>query len=637
MYSLGLSIFEIQPFFLFLKLILIQFLPFLGFIKLYKLFNRKINYFIPFLISLWYAFNLFTLIYWNGNFFALTLLLCYALTPLGLYTYHSALFKPSTLTDLINLAIILFLMSFALTFFMVFILFIVLYTAMVLIKEKNLLGGYIKNGVKLVFIFSPLTLFYALLIRDMFYVTTDTVNLTGGETYSQLLGGFLYPFLMWFSWGIYSYWEPRNIFTFYGYFKNTFVVLSPFLIYGLILVGYYRLKNNRYIPIFLIIFIISIFLIKGVQPPFGVVFQYLIDNLAFFRVFRSPDSKLGFGIIFTLCLLLLLTSVTIRKSIFTVVMLAVILIQGFHIFSGTALIGENTSYSSDRLIQVPQDYFALKQNVDVYDGFNSKKYILSIPPVAFGHFNLGNNKNHIGQDILPLIIKRPFAYESEYSSMLKNTHSRIKTALNTMDEDILNNFPIKYILFRNDLYLDQNNLELRANLKKNLNLIYINPTFELYELQDSTEVITNGEELEIIKIHPAKFIVSSANNKDIDGTLDLMLNYHSDWLLIPYNTANNNLSFFMLEELFYPYLATTKAPSSKLKYGYANSWNTSPIGESRLVFNTDKNSDVLGETYSNNSYILYFKTQAYLYSIIIVVSIYILVLLGVLYKAYKKQ
>lgn len=639
-YLSGISLKTAQIFLIFWKYAVITMLPYLGFSKLAKLYSLRIKRFFIFLVTLWYAFNTFTVIYWNGNGFSLTLITCYALAPVTLYLAHRAIFSKSLdMKHKILFVMTFYLMSFALPLFVVFLFLLALYVIFAYLSEHYQTSNIFSNLLVIGILYLPYTLFYFIILREMFTTVAGTVNLTGGETYNLLQGGFFTQIRMLFSWGIYTYWEPRNIFTFYKYYDTLGAKLAPFGIYLLLFWGSLRdggsRTNKKYRVIFLALFALMLFMIKGAQEPFGDVYVYLIENYAAFRVFRSPDSKFGFGIILVLAAALLLsleniTKETKQRLATAAIILLVVILQGYPVFAGIAIKGQDTDYSSNRIIHIPETYEELAEFFNTKDT-QPTKYILTVPSIEFGHYYLTSEEIHIGQDLLPKLIKEPFVYVSEYSGMLSTTYSKLKNAYTAENLRELSEFPIQYIVVRKDLdatELDEAVInELQNCLGKDFcpQRVFSNNTFTVYENKNHIS-IAQPDNVEITAINPSKFLVKIDNLLE-QQELIFNQNYNVDWKLFPLKIKDEPKRFD-LAELRYIETRPIFEESHTEKNSFGNKWT---LEKAKIKETLDKEYYSEDEKGSINlSLIIYHKSQAIFYATIILAATYTIVLVALL-------
>lgn len=633
----------------FLKLNILIYFPFLGFLKLSKLLNKKAENLSLYFIALFYSFNTFTLIYWHGNAFSLTILLCYALAPLAFYYFHEAIFNSNKDIYKYITAILFFLMSFGLYLYAAFIIFLLLYTLLYPVFFKINYLRVLKNLLLLTIIYVPFLSLLILVPYEVSFSTIKTLNLVGGETFTSMDGGFLYQFLMWFSWGIYNYWQPRNIFTFDSYFKTVPAIIAPFVVYALLVPLLVNKIKKSFNIIFFLLYLIFLFFIKGAQAPLGNIYIYLISHFSLLRVFRSPDTKFGFILIFILCLLLLQASASYKKKVFILLLSLVILIQGYLIFNGTAIKGENTKTSSDRIVAIPPEYQELADFIEK----NPLPYghILPLPSVEFGHYSL-NKKMYIGQDILSKITSLPFLYTSNDTGMSSNSYDELINSLNNPQLKGLSKFPIRYVLLRKDSISDSKQKKVYKTVNNNLKKVFSNKIFNLYALPQPTPIIESTN----ISFSIESPIKSTVTFHKLKGNQKLFLNqsYSSNWAIYASNLSSisecNNKFIFPSNGIIecsssdkihglldIPSLFQKKLFNNthSLAKGYSNVW---VISQSEIKRNMDKKSYRTNADGSIDvSITIYYKTQAYFYMGLIFLSLIIFLYLIVIFILFRRK
>ena len=635
-----------------LKLLIITILPFIGFVYLYRLFHNKKDTIIPLFVSLWYSFNPLVLVYWHGNAFSLTLLICYALAPLTFYVYHQAIFNKRTMRLAIIAVLLLFLMSFALYLFVVFILCLGVYTIILLILSKGIKLTILKNITRLIFLFIPFCSLVFMVFYDMFINGAKTVNLAGGDTYGMLQGSFLYPIFMWFSWGIYTIWEPRNIYTFYKYFKSFAFVGAPLIIYGLILIGMVRRRINNISIVLMSVFLTCLLFVKGAQEPFGQIYLFLYNYFPLFRIFRSPDSKFSFGIVLVLAILLLIVASTYRKKIFVGLLTLVILIQGGLLFTGTAIIGENTKTSSDRIVTIPPEY---NQVADIINNDSKYGYILSLPGSAFTQFRLENDKNYIGQDMLAKISALPFLYTAGGGGISSEAFNQLNESIKLQNVESFKNFPIRYVLLRKDVEDTENigdikdikdikiasiSAQLKNEITDSYRLIIDNDKLSLF-INDFSKPIVEGKNVQFERISPVKYSVF-IKNVSSQFLLTFNQSFNKGWIILPEDIKEDckrNVLSMIFTEIGYFWKKPLFVNTHTQVGGYENGWSFSAadirqhLPSSAYHVNNDGTVDI--------SLQIYFKQQSLFYNGIIVsvsyVSILIVLLIFINTKKYVKK
>lgn len=619
-YSIGINLLTIQKIFYLFKLFFLIIMPYYAFRKLAKLYSTKADNLLIFVISLWYSLNTFTLIYWHANAFSLTALVCYSLAPLTLYYIHQSIFKRNSIQTKLKAVILIFLMSFAFYLFAVFIFLIFIYLILTMYLNRYRLSQVLINILILIILYLPFISIALTIPYDIFSNKVQGVNFTGNEAYGLLNGGILFQLLMWYSWAIYIDWQPRNIFTFDNYLRSPQSIIAPFILYGLILIALIRDKVNKHYNIFLFIFLFLLFFIKGAQEPFGKIYLFLIQNLFIFNVFRSPDSKFGFGIVLIISIMLILVSTRYKKKAFVSLILLVILIQGFPIFNGIAIRGENTTNSSDRIIYISKDY---KEVIDfLNNNANTYGYIMPFPPDSFTFYKLDNQEMHLGQDLLSKLSINPFIYFSKGGSMNALAYNKLSAILESNDLIKLKEFPIKYFVVRYDIIQNQPDKNFTNKLVNIFKQVYKNNLFTVYEQSNPLPII-QSENINYKINNPISYTISFKNMKK-DQTLNFYQSFNSNWKLY---TPSKELPLH-LEELTYLWKKPLFDASHKIVKGYANLWTISPQYIKSTLNSKDYKTNRDGSI--DFSLVLYYKPQSLFYNGALVSISYFFLLLGII-------
>lgn len=614
---------EAQQFLFFLKLFLLLALPYVGFQKLTEAFfgNKKRSIWVL-CVSLWYAFNTFTLIYWNNNGFSLTLLLCYALAPLATYYLHRAFFETAGIsTNKVKAVLLVYIMSFALPLFLAFLLFIFAYVVIygilaffrtnrvkdygvydeagegsdsVKFNAPAIFETFFSNTVLLVVLYLPFAPTYLLLLYGMISVSGPTMYLTGGETYGNLKGGILYQMLMWFSWGIYTDWKPRSIFTFSDFFRAWHSLVAPFLLYSIIVYGIYKknLKNIHFLTLFGVL-LIFFALVKGAQDPFGAVYLYLLDHSSIFRAFRSPDSKFGFVIVLTFATLLLFALKQYQKNIFVSILAAVVLAQSWPLFTGVAIRGENSDHSYDRVVHISESYRELASFLN--DDTRTYGSVVTVPSAEFGLFQFDKNDRFIGQDLLSKLVRLPFVRISENGSLPVSVYRELSLRSPVSFEK----YPIRYYIFRNDIKDDSRDVVMPP---KSFELIFQNNFFRVYEnpMAPSLVQTENNFPITFQKISPVEYKISM---KGVQGPEKILFheNYQADWALFPASPDKGRVLSFFGDGIF--------DETHVMEDDFSNSWILDLDTLKRFPGSYRQNQDGSVDI----ELIAYFKPQIYFY------------------------
>jgi len=602
-YIFGLDLLDSQFLLYFLKLVIILLLPYFGFLRLSRLYVNNPNEFIVFAVSLWYSLNTYTLIYWHGNAFSLTLLICYALAPLTLFFWEVTFFSETNFKlrnikknqiGYFILALMLFLMSFALYFFLPFIILIAMYTMTRIFLGKENFIQIMKRLLLLCVICIPLFAIHLMIFYEMFFLSIDSKNTSGSATYGNISGGLLYIAMMWFTWPIYIGWTPRNIYTFNDYFRMPLSLMAPFVLYGIIIIGIILSRNNIRIIIFFMLFLFFWFFAKGAQQPLGEIYLFMLEHLPGFRIFRSPDTKFAFSIVLSISVLLILAGGVIKSGYSKyvgVLVLSVAIVQSWPLLTAKAIQGENTKDSYDRVIDIPIEYRDLADYMN--EGERTWGYIITSPRHEFGAYQLSDTDQHLGQDLLPKIIQLPFVYASASSGMGRVAYEKFINAFNKGNYDQLSQFSIRYYIFRNDMKKDLNELLLHDYAMKELMLKFENSFFKVYEDMNASPLV-EAKNISFKLENPSKINIKLLAHEQTDE-LVLHQNFHPGWRLyidtsIISAGKTRNLIEGWIENI--SYLWKQQVPKAKTNGAsvYGNKWN---ISEKNIQLETNINSHQL--------------------------------------------
>ena len=658
-YSLHLPFIIAEKILFFLLLFLSLSLSYVGLKKLNNLLTLQVNTLSLLIITVWYCINPYTVILWHGGVYNLGSSLTYSLAPLIIYYSHLALLKNTNLKNIIIASFLLLIASFTFWLFAPLLLFLILYILGYLTLNRISLKIFIKNSVILLLIYLPLAFPILFGILYEYLNGGGNNNSTFVPTFTNQMGGIRFQLYMWFSWGIYNVWNPRSLFSYGEYYFSQWYLLPTKILYLLIIFGgllkvihqwqivlkskqkkleaFLTLEIKMGI-IFLFIFLLSAFFAKGAQPPFGQLFLYLYNNMPLFSVFRTPDIRFGFPIILSLSLLLLLIAKQYKIYILVIVLVAIIFFQNYPFFTGVAIKGEsikNRYY--DRVLYVPNDYI---QVASFLNGDNGSGYILPIPAISYGHYLLDGNKNHIGQDMLSKLIRRPFLYLSLSDGTYQKTYRSLYTALQKKNIDHLRQFPIKYVIFRRDVVCDKCGMIQSSDLDVSYKEVLRNKTFSVYRDENYTPVVS-GENITFTQINPIKYRISM-RGMQASQYIAFLLSFNKDWEIfltkaqrttckknIAFPNAKTNECFQELkylegDEPSYFWSKPLFEKTHKLYNGYANVWKISPDyiknNFSRNYYSVSKDGTIDFEL------VLFYKPQLWFYLTLLLSSVFSLIM-----------
>ena len=153
--------------------------------------------------------------------------------------------------------------------------------------------------------------------------------------------------------------------------------------------------------------LVTIFLLKGVSPPFGSIYLFLFEHVPFFNIFKTPAEKFGLLYTFLLSLLIIFTLLATQNSryyktkvtLFTAYLLFCMgpFLMGDNIISDTSM--KNGSITISRKYNESPWHKSFKK----YINNEQLEYkVLSLPGVRNYQvlFNSSQNKKYSGLDPL---------------------------------------------------------------------------------------------------------------------------------------------------------------------------------------------------------------------------------------------
>jgi hypothetical protein len=661
-YTLTNSLIFAQRFRYFLVIFLSLSFSFAGFYNVNKLFGCKAEKNLLAIISVWYIFNPYTLTLFHGGVYNIGSGLTYSLSPLILYFFHLVFFNDPQdfkLKDVMALAALLFFASF--TFWLVAPLLFFLLVYFVVNALKSLSKASIteyalsitKKTLAFCAIYIPLVLpiIYSLIFELI--NTAEYNNPFASPTFGSQQGGIWYQIMLIFSWGIYTKWYPRHLYSFGDFFFSPVYVAATVSIYIIIAFGIFRslLKSaarakpakQKQIGTFVITLLIFLFFAKAAQPPFGGVFLFLYEKVTLFRVFRSADARFGFTVVLSLSLLFISISKYINKYFFSLALLGIVFVHNMHMFNGDAIYGQEVPGKYfDRITHVPKHMAELAEYLNNTDT-QETGYILPLPTRAYGHFLVeqtdAQSEHFVGQDILRNIVHRPFVFVFETSGIKLETFQRLNRAIAEKDYREISEFPIKYILVRKDVLCKSCQIESYEGIEDVFQKAFENEYYKLFEVFPRKALVeSHNADVEFEYINPTKVLVRVRNLNDVD-LLNLYLSHDPNWRLY-INKLGENADFCSHGKVYKhqfsnecvstqqrPVLTDIsflfkKSTGTASKVDYYNTWNinseevTSGSGEDKFETNSDGSV--------NFEATLFYKPQAYLMLFLVISGISLL-------------
>jgi len=560
-------------------------ISYIGFFELYSLEKKEINnqdLLNVALLTFFFCLSIISQSATGGGLWSIGGVINYALIPFLIYLINKFL-NNNTLSyyDAVILSLILYLSSIPIMQFAPLFIVLLVYIFVKLSFKKILQFDYKKIG----FIFVLcLLLFSGLITTYLLELSFGSRNATFFNLVNSTAGlqskGLLSMFLFYFSWVIYTPWEPRSVFTFSKYLFTSMYVVSVLSIYAVIF-GF--LSSNKEIikktSAYLILFAIAVFLGKAYQEPFGFLFNLLLKSNTAFTVIRSPDSKFGATIVFSLTAFFLHIFVKYHKSfLLKLYLLIITVIIAWPFFTGEAVLGRNViGKSGDWITSVSPDY----QNV--LNRINSDPSIANVvpyPEMGYAFFIDDDNNLFIGQNRLSMLSSQPLIDPSLLEKPLKN-QSIPKNK--DYDFSLSQKYNVKYFVLYKNVYKQdwhalnhfRNSLISQLKVKKLID----NKTLELYVNQDQSftpkiSLKNNKNSIKFKYVNPTKYLITIDDLKQADKLMFLQ-SFNKNWKI--YSADDTSLTSdnywadfkFLFKQPLFDNTHTTV-------YSYANAWDVNP-------------------------------------------------------------
>lgn len=241
----------------------------------------------------------------------------------------------------------------------------------------------------------------------------------------------------------------------FGYFESVLLQGTiPLMVWGMVSFAVIALvffsillqPKNKIIQYFTLIALISLFLCKGINPPFGEIFKILLYNFPLTAMFREVFNlmfmlTISYSILFGFALQSI--SDKIKKSYLFPFAIILILIYSWPFFTTNA--GGNI-----QTVKIPEAYHELYKELQNENGEFRIYWTPGVFPITYRELK------YPGVDTLIAYSPKPsldgyilYSYGDHYTTFIDNLmHNQGTQYLG----DILSKSSVKYIIWRNDFY-----------------------------------------------------------------------------------------------------------------------------------------------------------------------------------------
>lgn len=466
---------------------LIYLSTFFSFYKIQKFLFKKNSLFLPAVSAFFYAFN-FSIISNTGVLDSNLHIV--SLTPLLIYILILQLNDIKNIRYLI-LEILLvsivfnnipFALGYLITIYPAFLL-AALYHG---ISLSQIVKRYITIGFSVI-------ITNAYFLYSYFYAYK---NIMGGFFKTEGSGGYIFLnngirgiFQLIFDWTVQIFYNPNTPHPYYQYFIGNIGLFTSYLLWltliALIIIFWDEIIKLKAFIFILVALLISIFIIKGGQPPFREINLAIYKSNPIFAILRTPSSKLSLPIMLYISLVILMMTNLLKSRWIKLMLLFIILLQTVPFFIPSRFTGVGKT-NNGRLIGYVEPNYKIIANILNSDKKEGSIYMY---PGDYAGRYIINNHDFFSYDILGKMIDRPKVYSSDTISL--NADKAIKKIPLDFDPKTVGDLSIRYILLRSDINDDVRNIkrktkEAEGKILKTKGYIqkYKDQNLSLFEIKD---------------------------------------------------------------------------------------------------------------------------------------------------------
>lgn len=537
----------------------------------YLKFSKTVQFF----TSLVYSLNTYYILLVDGG--QAGVFLAYGIFPLALLSLKR-LFDLASVKNLYKALLFTFLLTVADPRFLV----LVFATFVVWVLVESL---FLKNKRKRKPLFSFVLLATALFLFSLYWLV-PALTLGFGKVSLSVSGLRLFSFVN----GL-TLFQPHWPLNQFG------IIFSPplyFFVVPLLIFGAIFFAKRKETSVFLVLFLIFVFLLKGEAPPLGQIYGFVVNKLPFGFIFRD-SSKFFIPLFIFGGILIGKTAEGLSKPILK---LGIYLYLLFLILP--AILGQLSGTLAGRSFN--QEFLTIKENITKEEGFIRTAWFSRRHPFSF------HLEDKPSLDAIDLIEKRPFA------SMNAGTYDHFNFLNSKKALEWFDLLGIKYLVFPEDAYKTKVNQEELVNKENLLSLVEDRkdlarvdwqtdiPVFKLENVSprvfgfEKLLAIVGGDDI-YSKISPKEFgtlfledgqvnprtlenvspetVSLVFNNKDRP---DLTMSFLRDYFVFPSGTVASQWALYQKEEyLIYKYQLLIRDLEIKdFDYGGGIAFSTQP-------------------------------------------------------------
>jgi hypothetical protein len=384
-------------------------------------------------------------------------------------------------------------------------------------------------------------------------------NIIAGAFYTGISnGGFIFLnngmrglFQLIYDWTIQIFFSssfPHAYFHYYLGFVGLFSSYSLWLaIFYSVLTLKKNILGNKTFIFLLFAILLSLFLIKGSQSPFGDVNIAMYKVNSIMNIFRTPSSKFSLPIMLYLSVIILLIFNLSRSRVLVLFISLAMLIQSLPFFNSMRFIGYHSPYSEKSVGYITSEY----RNISgILNTSNKSGALYMYPSNSAGYFTTDSH-TFVSQDILSKLIVRPVIHVDD---RLMNNAKSVIDNIPVNFSPTMGELSIRYVLLRGDYDISHINssIDIPSVEKKLLEsgvfkTIYSTNTLKLFELDEkyyvdliSAKSLNTNIRLEYKQQNPYQYKIKVLNLGSEDVQINFNNSFDLNWELK--NIGKNKLS-----------------------------------------------------------------------------------------------
>lgn len=254
-------------------------------------------------------------------------------------------------------------------------------------------------------------------------------------------------------------------------------VLIEYLITGLILYSIIRNIKKKSVLILGGLFFISIYLAKGINPPFGEVYKFFFANIPYLQVFRNPFEKAGFILSISASLLVGFSLFSLSqqipkkatKLIYFGLLSFIILVWGFPFYTGLVFTSPEPptdNYKIGYKVKVPSYY----QEADRWLISQGNNFRFIGFPLGDEGITYSWEKGYTGVELSTALFSTPGILHNTaipyYHDLIPHIQETLLSQNNFLE--IANILNVRFIFIRHDIDYERRKMENPSSIDESL-------------------------------------------------------------------------------------------------------------------------------------------------------------------------